>query len=400
MTSPSGPVILQVLPELDTGGVELSALEISQAVAQAGGQALVAAAGGRMELALREAGAELCRLPLASKSPVRMWRNAGALVALVRSRGIDLIHARSRAPAWSALLAARRTGTAFVTTYHGAYGQKSALKGLYNSVMARGDIVIANSEFTARLLIARHGTDPQRVRVIHRGVDMAAYDPAAIAPERIARLRRAWGVGENQRIVLQVARLTRWKGQDVLIRAAARLLHAEDMSDVSVVLAGDAQGRIAYERSLRALIATFGLEGRIILPGHCDDVPAACQAATVVVVASREAEAFGRASAEAQAACRPVIATDIGALPETLRPVDKSGLAQATGWLVPPDDHEQLADVLMQVLSMPHAQREAMGARGRAYVAARFTRQRMQTDTLAVYDSVLRSALVARLAAV
>ncbi len=399
MTSPAGPVILQVLPELDTGGVELSAIEVSQAVADAGGRALVACAGGRLEQTLKDAGGELCRLPLATKSPAQIWRNAGALAALVRSRGVDLVHARSRAPAWSALIAARRTGAAFITTYHGAYGQKSAIKGLYNSVMARGDIVIANSEFTARLLIARHGTDPQRVRVIYRGVDMAAYDPHAIAPERVARLRREWGVGENRRIVLQVARLTRWKGQDVTIRAAARLLHSDGMSDVAVVLAGDAQGRSNYERELRALIATFGLEGRIVLPGHCDDVPAACRAASVVVVASREAEAFGRASAEAQAACRPVIATDIGALPETLRPVDEAGLDGATGWLVPPDDHETLAATLAQALSLSLDEREAMGARGRAHVAARFTRQRMQMDTLAVYDSVLRSVMAERLAA-
>jgi len=238
VTGPSFPTILQVVPELETGGAEKSAIEMAEAVTRAGGVCVVASQGGRMAAALAEAGGELVRLPLATKNPLRMAANVAALRRLIRARRVGLIHARSRAPAWSALAAARLAGVPFVTTYHGAYNQKSRLKSFYNSVMARGDVVIANSRYTAELLMRRHGTPRERVRVIYRGVDVEGFAPEAIAPERVAALRAAWGIAPDARIVLQVARLTRWKGQDIVIAAAARLLKQPDMAGVAVVLAG------------------------------------------------------------------------------------------------------------------------------------------------------------------
>jgi len=276
-----------------------------------------------------------------------------------------------------------------VTTYHGAYNQKSRAKGFYNSVMARGDIVIANSRYTAELLMRRHGAMPERVRVIYRGVDVERFAPEAVAPERVAALRADWGIPAGTRVVLQIARLTRWKGQDIVISAAERLLKHPDMADVTVVLAGDAQGRQDYENGLRDMIAARGLTDRVKLVGHVSDVPAACRVATLVVVASREAEAFGRASAEAQAAERPVIVADRGALPETLVPM--TAAEDGTGWLVPPDDAEALAERLEHALRLPPNALSAIGARGRAHVSARFTTRAMQTATLAVYDDLLGS---------
>lgn len=384
------------MPALDTGGAEKSAIELAEAVTRARAICLVASQGGRMEAALLEAGGELIRLPLAAKNPARMAANAVALHRLMRARGVDLVHARSRAPAWSALAAARLARVPFVTTYHGAYNQKSRLKSFYNSVMARGDMVIANSRYTADLLMRRHGTLPERVRVIYRGVDVDRFAPEAIAPERVAALHAAWDIAPGSRIVLQVARLTRWKGQDIVIAAAARLLKQPDMADVAVVLAGDAQGRHDYERELRGMIAAIGLGERIKLVGHVEDVPAACRAATAVVVASREAEAFGRASAEAQAAGRPVIVADRGALPETLRPVGHADANEATGWLVAPDNPDALAACLGNALRAPPGTLAAMGARGRAHVTARFTTLAMQRATLGAYDEVLGTQLVER----
>jgi len=395
VTSPASPTILQVVPELDTGGAEKSAIEMAEAVTRAGGVCLVASAGGRMETALAEAGGELIRLPLAAKNPPRMVGNIVALRRLISDRGVDLVHARSRAPAWSALAAARLARVPFVTTYHGAYNQKSRAKSFYNSVMARGDVVIANSRYTASLLMERHGTPESRVRVIYRGVDVEGFAPEAVSPERIAALRTAWGVQPDVRVVLQVARLTRWKGQDIVIAAAARVLKQADMAGVAVVLAGDAQGRNEYERELRALIAANGLTDRIKLAGHVEDVPAACRAAEIVVVASREAEAFGRASAEAQAAGRPVIVADRGALPETLIPVGGAD-GQATGWLVAPDDPGALAACLDSALRLPAEKLAQMGARGQAHVSSKFTARAMQTATLQVYDDLLGSRLAER----
>jgi glycosyltransferase involved in cell wall biosynthesis len=386
------PTILQVVPELDTGGAEASAVEMAEAVTRAGGTCLVASQGGRLAEKLLRAGGKLCRLPLASKNPLRMTANIIALRRLIAARGVDLVHARSRAPAWSALAAARLAGVPFVTTYHGAYNQKSRTKSLYNSVMARGDIVIANSRYTAGLLMRRHGTPPERVRVIYRGVDVDGFAPEAVSPKRVADLRDAWGVAPGARIVLQVARLTRWKGQDIVIGAAARVLKQADMADVAVVLAGDAQGRHDYERALRDLIAANGMDERIKLVGHVSDVPAACRAAEIVVVASREAEAFGRASAEAQAAERPVIVANRGALPETIVPMRRTG-DEGTGWLVAPGDAEALAACLDNALRLTPESLARMGAHGRAHVVARFTTQAMQTATLEVYDALLGSRL-------
>ena len=169
--APSRPTILQIVPRLDTGGAERSVVEIAVAVVRAGGRALVLAEPGRLAPEVVAAGGEIIEFPAATKNPLRMLANAHAIERLVRQRGVDLVHARSRAPAWSALMAARRARVPFVTTYHGAYGETNALKRFYNSVMARGDVVIANSRYTADLIAQRYGTPRQRLEAIHRGVD-------------------------------------------------------------------------------------------------------------------------------------------------------------------------------------------------------------------------------------
>ena len=189
----SRPTILQIVPRLDTGGAERSVVEIAVAVVRAGGRALVLTEPGRLAPEVVAAGGEIIEFPAATKNPLRMLANAHAIERLVRQRGVDLVHARSRAPAWSALMAARRARVPFVTTYHGAYGETNALKRFYNSVMARGDAVIANSRFTADLIAQRYGTPRQRLEAIHRGVDCAKFDPARIASERISALRARWG---------------------------------------------------------------------------------------------------------------------------------------------------------------------------------------------------------------
>lgn len=217
------PTILQIIPELDTGGAELSAVEIAEALVEAGARALVATEGGRLADRVRDAGAEIIPFPAATKNPLRMLANVRALERLMQERGVDLLHARSRAPAWSALGAARRTRVPFVTTYHGAYNENGRLKNLYNSVMARSDIVIANSGFTANLVRTRYGTPEARLRVIHRGVDCDRFNPAAVSEDRVAALRVQWGVPSSARIVLVPARLTAWKGQRVVIEAAGLL---------------------------------------------------------------------------------------------------------------------------------------------------------------------------------
>ena len=371
------PAILQVLPALRSGGVERGTLEIAEAQIAAGFRAIVASAGGEMVPALEALGAKHITLPLTAKSPWAMWRNAAALAALARAEGVALIHTRSRAPAWSALIAARRLGLPFVTTYHGAYNEGFPGKRLYNSVMARGDRVIAISHFIAELIRARHGVAESRLRVIPRGVDPRRFDPALVSPARLAALRAAWGVAEGQPIIMLPARVTRWKGQMVLVEAMAQL-----PGDALALLVGDAAERPAFQAELQARIAGLGLQDRVRLVGHATDMPAALMLADVVVHASTDAEAFGRTVIEAQAMARPVIASDLGAPRETVA----EGI---TGWRTPPGDAAALAAALSRALAMTDSERAALGARARAAVLSGYTTAAMQAATMATYRELL-----------
>jgi glycosyltransferase involved in cell wall biosynthesis len=387
------PTILQIIPRLDAGGAELAVVEIAGAVVRAGGRALVLAEPGRLAPDVAAVGGEVMPFPAATKNPLGMLANARRMARIVAREGVDLIHARSRAPAWSGLIAARRAGVPFVTTYHGAYNETNHAKRLYNSVMARGDAVIANSRYTATLIAARYRTAAERVEVIHRGVDTAAFDPARIGPGRVVTLRQQWGISPQQRVVLHAARLTRWKGQSVLIDAVARLKARGQLGDAAIILAGDAQGREAYVAALRDRILHQGLERQVRLVGHVADIAAAYLAAHVTVVASTEPEAFGRAAIEAAAIACPVIATDIGAPPET---VLAGAGPQSTGWLVPPGDPEALAERLIEALALAAPTRARIGEQARRHAVANFSIGAMQLSTLGVYDRVLGTTLKAR----
>lgn len=388
------PTILQIIPRLDTGGAELSAIEITEALVAAGARAIVATEGGRLAERITKLGGELLQMNAATKNPLQIAANARRLVRLVQREEVDLLHARSRAPAWSALLAARRTAIPLVTTYHGAYGEKSAAKRLYNSVMARADRVIANSHYTATLIQHRYRTPTNRIRVIHRGVDLAKFDPQAIAAERLADLCRQWHVAAGERIILQPARLTSWKGQRVLLDAVARLSAAQDPNiRLKVVFAGDDQGRTGYADELARRATDLGLGSMVHFAGHVDDMPAAFAAADVAVVASVEPEAFGRTAIEAQAMGCPVIATRIGAPPETVVDANTVGPAGATGWLVPPSDPDALRSALAAALSLDETSRTSLRSRARAHIAGHFTVRAMQLATLSVYDELLQAGL-------
>ncbi len=390
------PTILQIIPKLETGGAERTVVEVCAAITRAGGRALVAAEDGRMAADVRAAGGEIINLPMASKNPLQMLANARRLKQLIKSDNINLLHARSRAPAWSALLAARRAGVPFVTTYHGAYSERGRLKRLYNGVMARADRVIANSEFTANLIRTRYGTEPARIAVIHRGIDPAAYDATAIAPERLERLRTSWGIDPTTRVVLVAARLSPQKGQSVVIDAAGRLglaFPGNLSTPVAIIFAGDAQGRDDYVRDLDQRIAAHRLGGIVKRVGHVADMPAAYALAHVALLPSILPEAFGRASIEAQASGVPVIATRLGAPPETVRAVPDVPAGTETGWLVTSNDADALAGALAEALALSPAAHAAMAARARINATTNFTLARLQRQTLTVYDNLLGTRL-------
>ena len=385
---PAPPTILQIIPNLDTGGAELSTVEIASAIVAAGGRALVATGGGKLAQRITEAGGEIIAFPAASKNPLQMMANARALAQLIEHHAVDLVHARSRAPAWSALWAARQTKRPFITTYHGAYNERGPLKRAYNSVMAKGDIVIANSAYTAGLIRSRYGTPETRIRVIHRGVDPSVYDPDAITQDRLMNLRRAWAVDPTDRIVLLPARLTRWKGQGVLIEAMKRLASVPSPRVVAIMAGGD-QGRSDYTRELTGLITDLGLTDNVRLVGHVDDMAAAFALADVSVIASIEPEAFGRTSIEAQMMGCPVIATNIGAPPETVLAPPRVTPDERTGWLIPSDDAQALATALAESFALPLEERNNLSRRSRLHARTHFSLAAMKHATLEVYNQRL-----------
>lgn len=389
------PAILQIVPHLSTGGAEQSTLEITEAITLAGGRALVATAGGRLEAEVIRLGGEIIRMEVASKNPLRILANARRLQTLARREAIQLFHARSRAPAWSAAIASRRTGIPYIATYHGGYGGSSAIKLWYNGVMTRGRLVIANSHYTADVIRASQRTPEDRIRVIHRGVDLRRFDPGQVPEERLRALRRAWRIGPDQRVVLHAARLSPRKGQRTVIEAARKLADAGTLGGGVIILAGDPQGRQDYRSELQSLIEASGLAERVRLVGHCSDMAAACRLAHVALVASVEPEGFGRTSVEAQAMGCPVIVTDTGATPETVLVAPNVAPDERTGWVVSPGDAAGLAQAMAEALTLATAARDALGRRARRHVQAHFALTRMQAATLAVYDEVLGTRLAA-----
>ncbi len=370
---PPSFTLLQVTPRLDGGGVERATLDMAAAVARAGGRSLVASSGGAMEAALA---GEFVRLPVQRKDPASLLLNAGRLARLIRREGVDLVQVRSRAPAFSAIHAARRAGVPVVTTYHGIYSARSAAKRWYNGVMTRGDLVIANSGFTRDHILSEHALSPDRVAVVPEGVDTRRFDPAAVSPDRVAAIRSAWGLGtdDHRRLILCAARLTSWKGQGAAIEAFAARPRREN---AVLVLAGRIESE-AYAEALLRLARNRGVSDAVRFVGQIDDMPAVLLAADIVLAPSRAAESFGRSVVEAAAMERPVIASAIGAHLETV--VDGE-----TGWLVGPTDLEAWTRTLGAALRTPPGMLEAMGRRARARAVDRYSLDAMVDATFGVY---------------
>lgn len=375
----AAPAVLQVLPRLETGGVERGTIEVAEALRAAGARPIVVSAGGVMERELDRIGAVHVRLPVQSKNPLTMWRNVAAIAEVIRRYDVKLVHARSRAPAWSARAAARRCGVPFLTTFHGAYNRGPfGIKGGYNAVMASGDLVIAISQFIARHVQELYGVPQSRIRVIPRGVDLDRFDPARVSPERMIALATQWRLREDLPVVMLPGRLTRWKGQMTVIEALARL----ERRDLICLLVGSDQGRTRYRERLEAAVAAKGLESVVHIVNGCNDMAAAYLLCDYVISASTDPEAFGRVIVEAQAMGRPVIATRHGGALETVTPGE-------TGWLVAPADPDELAQALSRVLDIPPEERARMAEACRVHARENYSRELMCQRTLAVYAELL-----------
>jgi glycosyltransferase involved in cell wall biosynthesis len=378
----TGKTILQVAPELSAGGVERTVLEVTEAIVEAGGRALLASRGGRLEGEFEKLGGQLFRMDAKAKNPVVLKLNEGKLKRIIRSEGVNLVHARSRAPAWSAYAAAKAAGVPFVTTYHGAYSGEEGLKRKYNSVMAKGDLVIANSQWIAAHVQRVHDIPPERIVTIPRGVDLEAFYPGAVTPQRIEAVRTRWGLKDDKRLTLFLpGRLTEWKGQLLAIRALG-LLAPEERDGLVLVLAGDAQGRDAYEGRIYDTIRQLQLDGQVLVVGHETDMPAAYLASDIVMAPSTRPEAFGRTAAEASAMARPVIVSDHGGGRETV-------LDGETGARFQPGDAAALAGAIRALLAVGKTARAGMGKAGQEHVRSHFSKRGLQMATLGVYKRLI-----------
>ena len=376
-----GATILQVLPALGSGGgVERGTVEIVRAVSESGGRALVASAGGSQVHEIGRAGGTHFELPMSSKNPIIIYKNIKRLVDLIKEEMVDLVHVRSRAPAWSTFYAAQQTGLPFITTFHGTYNAQNFLKRAYNSVMTRGDRVIAISDFIGEHVHRHYGVPASRLRIIHRGVDLVRFNQSKVSAERIVQLASAWRITDGYPVIMLPGRLTRWKGQVEFIQAVARL----NRRDIRCLIVGSDQGRSDYRYKLESLVKNYNLGEVVRIVDHCSDMPAAYMLADVVVSASTDPEAFGRIVIEAQALGRPVIASDHGGARETV-------LKDQTGWLVPPGDVEALSAALGKVLELDEESRTLLSEAAVKNVMENFSKEKMCSQTLAVYDEVLQT---------
>ncbi len=333
-----------------------------------------------MEGELATAGGELARLPMHTRNPVLMVDNARRLSRLIRAEGVSLVHVRSRAPAFSAIRAARVAGVPVVATYHGIYQAHSPLKRWYNAVMTRGDLTIANSTFTRDHIVAEHGLRSDQIAVAPEGIDTDAFDPDRVSPERMAMVHTAWGLaaGRHGPILLLAARLTGWKGQKMMIEAMSRMSAAPD---AVLILAGKAEkaGEVA---ALRAAAEAAGVGQRVRIVGAVDDMPAAYALADLVVAPSTLPESFGRGVAEAGAMARPVLASPLGGPAETI-------VHDRTGWLVAAGDVGAWARAIDAALALGPDARARIGRAARDHVTEHYSLHAMAAATFAIYRRVL-----------
>ncbi|MBQ8631913.1 MAG: glycosyltransferase family 4 protein [Alphaproteobacteria bacterium] len=373
------PVVLQVLPEVETGGVEVGTVEVASELQKHGIKNFVASQGGRMVYDLDKLKVPHFTLPLKSKNPFTMRKNARALEKIIRDNGVNIVHARSRAPAWSAYWAAKRAGVKFVTTFHGTYGLGPwGIKKIYNKVMTYGERVIAISNHIKNHILQNYKADESKIRLIHRCADIERFSPAAVTQERMINKIKEYNIADDKPVLLLPGRITRWKGQHLLIEALAKMKNR----NYYCIITGDSQGRQHYMDYLEELVRKYKLEDRVGFFGRYSDVPALMMIANVVLSTAIEPEAFGRISIEGQAMGKIVVASDIGGTLDTV--VDGK-----TGKLFKSNDAQSLADALDWALGLSVAEAEKIGKAGIENVRANFTKQIMCGKTIEVYKEVL-----------
>ena len=375
------PVIVQIVPQMNRGGVERGTVEIAEAISARGWKAVVICNGGRMENQLRRAGAEVYTLPVDIKNPLKWPAVRRRLKAVLLSVGADIVHVRSRAPAWIALPLTRAMGIHSISTIHSKFVPQNFVKRIYNQKMLSADGIIAISDYVKSVITSHYSEaiSEKAIQVIHRGVDLDVFDPVKVSQHRIVRLSETLNLPDDGPVVMLPARATEWKGHAPLIEAVARL----EAKDVTLLLLGAGDGHSRFIERLRALAIKTGLDGRLRIASGTDDMPAALMLADVVAMPSTIPEPFGRVALEAQAMGRPVVAFKHGGAIESIQEGE-------TGWLAEPNNVEDLARCLQLALKLGPRQRTIWAKRARAHVESAFSTQQMCEKTLEIYADFLQ----------
>ena len=379
--------ILQVIPKLGYGGAETGCYDIAHFLAEQECGSYIATSGGELLKFIKKNKVGLIKLPVDTKNPIMIILNAIFLSVFIIFKKINIVHARSRAPAWSCYLACLITNRIFVTTFHGTYNFKSKIKKFYNSVMLRSKLTIAGSNFIFGHINENYNeylNKKKKLRVIFRGINIDYFNQKNISILKQEKLKKEWNLEPNKFTILMPGRLTYWKGQEKFIEALNILIEDYSITNFQAILLGSDQGRKVYTKKLYSLVERYSLNKKVKFINHCKEMPLAYSLADVVVSASIEPEAFGRVAVESQSMGKPIVASDIGGSKETV-------LNKKSGYLYKHDDPRELAKSLNTVIHLNQEELKLMGNEGRKNVTKKFDVEIMCDSNLREYKKLLKN---------
>ena len=379
--------VLQVIPKLGYGGAETGCYDIAHFLKENDCGSFIATSGGELLKFVKKEKVKVLRLPVHSKNPLLIIFNALMLSLYIIIHRIDIVHARSRAPAWSCYFACLLTNKNFVTTFHGTYNFKSNIKKFYNSVMLRAKLTIAGSNFIFNHINENYNEyldKEKKLRVIFRGINIDYYNPKNISVLKQEKLKKEWGLSSNEFTILLPGRLTYWKGQEKFIESLNVLIEDYNTINFQAIILGSDQGRKVYSKKLINLVERYNLNKKVKFIQHCKEMPLAYSLSDVVVSASIEPEAFGRVSVEAQSMTKPIIASNIGGSKETI-------INKKTGFLYKFDDPRELAKCLNTVIQLSQDELKLMGNEGRKNISKKFNIETMCQSNLKEYKRLIKN---------
>ena len=377
--------VLQVIPRLGYGGAETGCYDLAHYLHEQDCKSYIVTSGGELIKYIDKKKVKLIKLPVQSKNPLIIIINSIALTLLILFLNISIVHARSRAPAWSCYLATKITRRKFVTTFHGTYNFKNSIKKFYNSIMVKSDVLIAGSNFIFSHISENYQkflNSKKKFLVIFRGINTEYFDSDAIKKKDIDKLKATWKIEDNKKIILLPGRLTAWKGQEMFIEAINLFKKSNPELDFVAVILGDDQGRTVFRKKLERLVEQFNLTQNIKFVDNCNVMPVAYYISDVIVSSSIEPEAFGRVSVEAQAMKKPIIASNIGGSKETV-------IDNKTGLLFESGNPKSLCDKLNEIIKLDTLTLDLMGREGRKNVINRFNIEKMCLNTYSEYKKLV-----------